>query len=267
MLIIRRISVYLIPLVIFCLLFSLFLAPQWYYYVFLLINLLIIFSFWYLISHKTKLADFINLLIGAVFFINGALLFIIFLENVIFQGIIILFVSVFLFTYFNVIFKEFYKQPVWQLNNLKNYLYFGQLIALWFLTTASYGLLTFININIILACALILLVSLIFFWQALWLFAYFSNSENLSLISQKPVSLPLLIIIFMAAFGETAALINLLSLTIYFKGLIFTMVYYLFCEGFFQDQEQIIKRRLFKRSLIGVIIILILTFILSYLIL
>lgn len=249
MLILKRFSIFFIPILIFISFFLLFFGALWYYYLLLINIIIILFSLWYLLGQRVSLFDFLNFLFCPLAFFVGSFLFFTFLESVIVKVIILFFVPIFIFIYYNKLFKEFYNKPLWQINSFKYLIYYSQIIALWFLASSFFGLIIFINLSTYLVLGLLIVILIIFFNQFNWL-AELTKAEKTWLVY----------LIFFVIFLENIFILNLLPLNLYFKGLFLTTIYYLFCQGYQLSQKNSLglSKYLWK-NLIIVIIILLLT--------
>jgi len=253
MLIFKRFLVFSLPLLIFLSFFWLFFQPQWYYYLFLLNILIIIFNLWYLIGRKTILNDFLNFLFTPLFFISGSFILYTFLENSLIKTILLFLIPIAVFIFYNKIFFEFYKKPIWQLKSFKYLIYYFQLFSLWFLASSFFGLIIFINFSAVIASGLLLIFLIIFFNQFSW-------SEELS----QEEKAWLTFLIFLVTFLESIIILNLLPLSFYFKGLILTVVYYLFCQGFLlTKQSSLGVAKYFINKFFIIILIIFLTWLFS----
>lgn len=264
MLIIKRLFVYLLPLVIFILSLLLFIKASWFFYVLLLISLLIIFSCWYIIGKKTTLAEFLFLLSSPLFLIASSFIFFTFLELIYFKVIIILSIPLLIFLYFNKIFQEFYKKPIRQIEEFKNLFSLFQILALWFLASSLYGLIIFVNLSGFFAIGILISVSLIFFWQLQWLNSLIFNVPALS----PTVHLNFLTaLVFFVIFSELALILKILPLTFYFKGFGYAAMYYLLTQGFLFSQDPQLKiKKFYFREIIIINCLIFLTLVISYLI-
>lgn len=264
MLIIKRLFVYLLPLVILILFLLLLIKANWFFYVLLLIILLIIFSCWYIISQKTTLAEFLFLLSSPIFLIASSFIFFTFLELIYFKVIIILSIPLLIFLYFNKIFQEFYKKPLRQIEELKNLFSLFQILSLWFFASSLYGLIIFINLSVFLALGILIGISLLFLGQLQWLNSLIFNVPTLSPTAHLNFLTGL---VFLIIFSELALILKILPLTFYFKGFGYTAMYYLLTQGFLLSLDPQLKiKKFYFREIIIINCLIFLTLVISYLI-
>lgn len=241
MLIFKRLLVYLQPLFVISEFSLLFLMPQWFYYLLVTNVLITMLCLWYLIGSKTGLKDFFYFILTPLFIITSGFIFFVFLEIYIIGILIILIISYFIFIFYNKVFFEFYKKPLWQLKSFYHLVLYAQIISLWFFTTAIFGLIIFVNLDLYLALGLVIFFALLSFGQFCWI----SEISDNQLIKGNLVRLNLSYLVFLILFVEIAFILKLLPLTYYFKGFIFTVTYYLFGQTFFfssQENQALTKR-------------------------
>ena len=246
MLIVKRFLVFGLPFLIFLVYLLSFWRAGWYYDLFLVSLIITLFSFWYLLGRKLSLTDFLNFLFSPIFFIGSSLLFFTFLESLALKVILIFLVVCLIFMFYNKIFQEFYKNQIWQLKSFKSLVYYLQILSIWFLASAFFGLIIFINFSTVLALGLLILILLIFFGQFIW-FNELMREEKLWIVYT----------IFSAVFIESAVVVNLLPLSLYFKGLLITVIYYLFSQGFLASKSSgTLSNKYFVRNFIIILILI-----------
>lgn len=254
MLIFKRFLVFSLPFLTLLTYLFLFLRANWYYYLFCALLIIILLSTWYLLGQKLNRSDFFNFLFSPVFFIGSSLLFFTFLESLILKVILIVLVTSIIFIFYNKIFQEFYRSQIWQLRTLKNILFYLQILSLWFLACAIYGLIIFINFSIYLAILLLVVILLIFFEQFIW-YNELDKEKNLTICY----------LIFLILIVECSIIIKLLPISLYFKGLIMTVIYYLFTQGFLATKAQkVINKAYSTKTVIFILILLILIIISNF---
>lgn len=251
MLILKRFLVFGLPLLVFISYFLLFLEATWFYYIFIIIILIFLFCSWYLLGQKLGSGDFLNFLLIPIFYIASSFLFFTFLEWVVLKIILILLVVFTIFLFYNKIFQEFYKNQIWQMKSFRNIIFYLQILSVWFLTSAFCGLIIFINFSTVLALSILAIILLIFFEQYIW-YNELTDKSNIRFS----------LLIFLIIIIESLIIVKLLPISFYFKGLLLTIVYYLFCQGFLISKNpEDFNRTYLSKSIFFIIILLLIIFV------
>jgi hypothetical protein len=246
MLIFKRSFVFGLPLLIFIAYLLLFLEASWYYYLLIVIIIITLFCSWYLLGQKLGRGDFLNFLFAPIFFISSSFLFFTFLEWPVLKILLILLVVFTTFLFYNKIFQEFYRNQIWQLKSFRNIIFYLQILSIWFLASSFYGLIIFVNFSTVLALSILAIILLIFFGQYIW---YNELTEEEGVRTAN--------FVFLIVIIESLIVIKFLPISFYFKGLLLTIVYYLFSQGYLVSiKQEVFKKVYFMRSFIFILVLL-----------
>jgi len=259
MLIFKRFSVFLLPFLVFLAFITLFFEPQWLYFLIGAVALIIVLNTWYLTGQKLDRTDFLNFLYTPILFVGSSLIFYAFLESPVIKTMMIFLVTVSIFWYFNKIFVEFYKNQVWQLSSFKPIITYLQVLTIWFMGSAFFGLIILLNFSLVLTVIILALSLVLFLNQQIWLADKRSSSGYEWLIY--------LIFLFIAV--ECVIILEMIPFSYYFKGFLITSIFYLFSQGLlinlFKDNDQPSKKN-YQRLLIFASSLILTVLIFNYLI-
>jgi len=235
----KRISVFICPLLIFFGLELLFYNLKTIYYLPILLSALLLFFLKFLIKEKIYSRDFIYLSILPFLLFYSTLGFLFLLGSDIFRHVVIVILTLILIIYLENIFSFFHRPALYQPFSLENLTALLNLLIFFLATIDLNALATFLNLPIWLLSIILIAVTSLLLYQMFWI--------NKIKAGRKTIFLLIINIVILESFWAFA----FLPASFYVSSIILTIIYYLL-SGLFKAK---LSAKLDKKNILWYLII------------